>query len=251
MRRPWSALPRCRRCGLWKPSGECADTAIKSGRCGDWIWYVFHGKQCKRRYVRPKDPRTLPQLRSRGRLSAASKLYSQALPDQQQVACIAAGKKKRCRRRLGPSGVMTGHQYWVHKERARRKALSKATKPQIAPQLSPPQALPRPTSDAHRLPTGRTPDAHPLPRLPASKAEGRRNACERRPNNPRPSSQLRQIQKLTASARKHYRTLAGARPRRPARHLGGSLASRRPGASRRPAGLRPRLREAVGSAPSP
>ena len=61
---------------------------------------MIGSKQYRRRYVRPKDPRTLAQLRSRGRLSAASSLYSQALTDEQQDACIAA----RARVRASPPG---------------------------------------------------------------------------------------------------------------------------------------------------
>ena len=45
-----------------------------SGRCGDWIWYLRGGKQCRRRYARPRDPGTLAQLLCRARLSTASRI---------------------------------------------------------------------------------------------------------------------------------------------------------------------------------
>jgi hypothetical protein len=52
----------------------------------------------------------------RARLAAASKSYNEALTDDQQDACIAAGAKRRTRPRLGQSGQQTGQQYWVGKE---------------------------------------------------------------------------------------------------------------------------------------
>ena len=59
-----------------------------------------YGKQIRRRYVRPHDPHTPAQLRSRSRLSAASRKYSYFLTEKQQDACIAAGVSPD-RRRLG------------------------------------------------------------------------------------------------------------------------------------------------------
>jgi hypothetical protein len=150
----------CRDCHYRGPNGDCRDKALKSGRCGDWVWYMVGSKQYRRRYARPTDPRTLAQMLNRGRLSAASKLYSQALTDEQQDACIAAGKENRARPRMGDSGVMTGHQYWVHKEDLRRKAKSKATKTKLSSQVPQPQTLPGSTSDTHRILTGNTRGNH-------------------------------------------------------------------------------------------
>ena len=87
----------CHRGPFRAPSGRCLDRAIKSGRCGDWVWFVRHGKQIRRPYLRPHDPRTPAQLHSRARLSAASKNYSYSLTQEQQDACIAAGAKRRSR----------------------------------------------------------------------------------------------------------------------------------------------------------
>ena len=67
-----------------------------------------YGKQIRRPYVRPHDPRTPAQLRSRARLSAASSKYSYSLTEKQRNACIAAGAKRRSRPRLGQSGPLTG-----------------------------------------------------------------------------------------------------------------------------------------------
>lgn len=77
----------------------------KSGRCGDWTWYVLGGKQHRRVYVKLEDPQTQKQRRWRARFSAASRKYSQSLTDEQHDACIAAGAKLPCRRRLGFSGL--------------------------------------------------------------------------------------------------------------------------------------------------
>jgi hypothetical protein len=110
---PGGWCSRCHECG---PAGECFDSAIKSGRCGDWVWYVYKGHQWRRRWLEPYDPKTPKQVYWRARLAAASKAYSDTLTDEQQYACIAEGAKRRTRPRLGQSGPETGHQYWVGKE---------------------------------------------------------------------------------------------------------------------------------------
>ena len=86
-----SRVRRCPRCPFYAPSGKCLNPTLRSGRCGDWIWYVRNGKQFRRLWSRPRDPRTPLQLHCRARLGAASKRYSQGLTDGQQDACIAAG----------------------------------------------------------------------------------------------------------------------------------------------------------------
>ncbi len=49
----------CSRCALCGPAGECLDdVANKSGRCGDWVWYVRDGHQWRRRWLKPFDPKT-------------------------------------------------------------------------------------------------------------------------------------------------------------------------------------------------
>jgi hypothetical protein len=106
----------CPRCAFCAPSGRCLNPAVKSGRCGDWIWYMRHGKQCRRLWTKVRDPRTPQQRYWRKLLSAASKRYSAGLADKQQDACIAAGAKLRSRTRLGQWGYLTGQQYWVRQE---------------------------------------------------------------------------------------------------------------------------------------
>ena len=104
---------RCPRCPFCAPSGACLDTRVRSGRCGDWVFYLLHGKQFRRLWNKPQDPRTPSQRYWRARLGAASRKYSATLTDEQQDACIAAGAKRRSRPRLGQWGWLTGQQFWV------------------------------------------------------------------------------------------------------------------------------------------
>jgi len=107
---------RCLRCPFCAPSGACLDPRIRSGRCGDWTFYLLRGKQFRHLWKKPRDPRTPSQRYWRARLSAASRQYSEALTDEQQDACIAAGAKWRSRPRLGQSGLLTGQQSWVQSQ---------------------------------------------------------------------------------------------------------------------------------------
>jgi hypothetical protein len=150
---------RCRDCPFWAPPNRCLDRVIKSGHCGDWVWYIRGGKQCRRRYAYPKDPETIAQMRSRGRLAAASSNYSK-LTEEQRFACIEAGAKLRSRTRLGQSGALTGQQYSVRKDYARQKAQSKATELRLAKQLFKLQGLTRSTSGPPRSASGVLPDRH-------------------------------------------------------------------------------------------
>jgi len=144
-RRNW-----CRRCPFSSPSGQCLDTTIRSGRCGDWVFYLLPGgKQCRRRWVRPKDPLTPAQVRNRARLAAASRKYSTLLTDQEHDACIAAGARRRSRPRLGQSGRLTGQQYSVRKEYA-ANARRKVQNTIIPAKVPKPQRVTRPTWGPHR-----------------------------------------------------------------------------------------------------
>jgi hypothetical protein len=107
---------RCLRCPFCAASGQCLNPVLKSGRCGDWVWYMLGSKQFRRLWVKPRDPRTPSQRQWRARLSAASRSYSQSLTDEQQNACIAAGAKRRSWPRLGQWGRLTGQQFWVGRE---------------------------------------------------------------------------------------------------------------------------------------
>jgi hypothetical protein len=120
----------CSRCPLCGPAGECLDPGIKSGRCGDWVWWVSNDFQWRRRWVKGRDPNTPWQQAWRARLAAVSKAYSEKLTAEQQEVCTAAGAKHQTRPRLGQSGHATGQQYWVGKElQANPPARPKARKP--------------------------------------------------------------------------------------------------------------------------
>jgi hypothetical protein len=161
----------CRRCPFREASGRCLDTTIRSGRCGDWVYYLLPGnKQCRRRWVRPKDPRTHVQVRNRARLAAASRKYSSALTDQERDARIIAGAKLRSRKRLGQSGPLTGNQYSVRREYA-ANAAQKVQNTQIPAQVPKPQKVTRPTWGPHRATTRVPPDQHPRVRRVTSRAQ--------------------------------------------------------------------------------
>jgi len=100
-----------------------SDGALKSGWCGKWIYYVRHGKQCRRRYTKPKDPRTAEQLRLRAAFGATSKAYSQVLTEEQRQECRTAGAKVRSRPRLAQSGRLSGQQYHVRRKAAEARAV--------------------------------------------------------------------------------------------------------------------------------
>ena len=107
----------CSRCAWCGPAGECLDgIAFKSGRCGNWVWYVRNGHQWRRRWVKGFDPKTARQRAWRARLAATSQAYDEVLTEEQRKACIAEGAKRRTRPRLGQSGRQAGQQYWVGKE---------------------------------------------------------------------------------------------------------------------------------------
>jgi hypothetical protein len=91
------------------------DGRFKSGRLGGYVYYTFHGRQCWRRYVVPKDPRTLPQLRSRAAFGAASKAWSQSLRLTNEVRAVwhAAAEKVQSRPSLGQSGPLTSQLLFV------------------------------------------------------------------------------------------------------------------------------------------
>jgi hypothetical protein len=128
-----------------------ADGSLKSGRLGGYVYYTFHGRQCWRRYVVPKDPRTLPQLRSRAVFGATSHAWSESLRLTHDVrdSWCAAAEKIQSRPRLGQSGPLTGPQLFVGLNCAREqtgcqmlweppgpKAQSAGTRPQEAQSTS-------------------------------------------------------------------------------------------------------------------
>lgn len=56
------------------------------------------GKQRRRRYAKPRDPRTAKQRLWRARFGSASSDYSAVLTDQQQDACLVQIVQKHLRK---------------------------------------------------------------------------------------------------------------------------------------------------------
>ncbi len=118
-RRP---VHRCRRCPYYGPWGQCFDLRRRSGRCGDWVWYMRGGKQWRHLYVKPRDPRTPAQRHWRAKFGAASSKYSHSLTPEERRACIVAGSKLRSRPRLGQSGPLNGQHYSIRRDYATKPA---------------------------------------------------------------------------------------------------------------------------------
>jgi hypothetical protein len=209
-----SVRPHCRDCPMYRPKGGCRDSGLWSGRCGDYVWFVRRGKQFRRLWVKPKDPRTAKQRLCRARLTAVSAAYSEQLTDEQQDACIAAGAKRKCRPRLGPASTLTGQQYLVHKKLAgkpasRRKKAHRATQvphlqvltKKCQSQVPQPQALTRTTWGSHRDDTGITPGPHRRRHGEDGKDEGRRMKEECGRKKQWAASELLQNQRVTAAPR--------------------------------------------------
>lgn len=211
-----SKIRSCRRCALCAPSGACLDKSLKSGRCGDWVWYLLRGtKQCRRLWVKPKDPRTHKQRSCRARLRAASKAYSEFLTDAEQDACIAAGAKVRTRVRAGSSGTLTGHQYFVHEKIKRTKTRASIAKPHSQPsKMQQPQRNTRASSGTHRIPSGTAPGQHRRKPGPARKAGGGGEKADGRMKKEEVPSQTFQQQTFTRSTGARQRGAADARPAR-------------------------------------
>jgi hypothetical protein len=199
MKRSAKATHKCRHCPLRGPSGRCLNPVLRSGKCGDWIWYVRGGKQHRRRYARPKDPCTLAQLLCRTRFRTASRRYSRSLTEEERAACIAAGAKLRSRSRHGQRGPLTGQQYWVRQDSAHAKVNVKPTKAKTASQVPQPERDTRSTSGLHRIYTGPTPYIHRLGAVPARKGRGGSGPLGRRLNQAAPPSHVLQKPKLIGS----------------------------------------------------
>jgi hypothetical protein len=150
---------RCRRCPYYGPWGQCFDLRRKSGRCGDWVWYMRGAKQWRHLYVQPRDPRTPAQRHWRAKFGAASRKYSHSLTQAERRACIAAGSKLRSRPRLGQSGPLNGQHYSIRRDystRTTKRPLDAKTsrKPLQTKDHS------RSTSDRYRTTAGPLPKQH-------------------------------------------------------------------------------------------
>jgi len=91
------------------------ETALLSGRFGDWVYYVRNGRQFRRRYVVPTDRRSPGQLRTRANFARAVKYWSHTaeLTEQDRAAWETTANQIQSRPRLQQSGPLTGQQYFV------------------------------------------------------------------------------------------------------------------------------------------
>ena len=79
----------------------------KSGRWGNWEYYMRGGKQCCRRHGERKKSRTPAQGQARDDLGAASRAWKK-LSEAQRRAWNAAGAQELSKPRLGQRGALTG-----------------------------------------------------------------------------------------------------------------------------------------------
>ena len=216
----------CRGCPCRAPSGRCLDPTIKSGRCGDWVWYVRGNKQFRHLYVKPQDPRTPKQQRWRARFGSASNKYSDSLTHEQRGACIAAGAKLRSRPRLAQSGPLTGQQYSIRREYA-TNAGARAQSAEKTAKVLQTQGFLRSTSGTHRG-ISKVPPGHSRRDTGrASRKEGRRKNGQCRRRKVRAASEVRQAQRVTRSRWAHYRNTTRAVRWRAAHNPGTFPGSRR------------------------
>jgi hypothetical protein len=194
----------CRGCPCRAPSGRCLDTRIKSGRCGDWVWYLRRNRQLRRLYVQPRDPQTPRQLVWRTRFGTASKNYSQGLTQEQREARIIAGAKFRSQPRLAQSGPLTGQQYSIRVEYA-ANAAERAQSAQTITKALQTKGILLSTSDIHRSITGVSPGTVRRDTGRASKLGGRRTNGECRRHRARTASEVWSAQRVTRSRGACYR----------------------------------------------
>ena len=123
----------------------------KSGRCGDFVFYMRGRKLCRRRYVVPRDPRTPGQLRARAAFGAASKAWSHSplLTEEGRQAWGREGAKLRSRPRLGQSGRLTGQLHYVGCNCRKGNVEGGMQKAESIPQAVQSQRLSRATREAH------------------------------------------------------------------------------------------------------
>jgi hypothetical protein len=183
----------------------------RSGRWGDWVYYLRGNKQCRRRYVLPTDPRTPGQLRSRAAFGAASKAWSEScqLTEEDRRSWRAAGAKVQSRVRLGQSGPLTGQQHYVGRNCAKdRTGLEMLARPKddcgVRPLPVPPSSFfilpssfihrPRPISGAY--PAQPQPSPH-VDRLCPGRTQRSRVSISR-PELRTPAPQLRRFASVCA-----------------------------------------------------
>jgi hypothetical protein len=196
-----------------------ADGRLKSGKSGGYVYYIFHGRQCWRRDVRPRDPRTPPQLSARLRLTIASRAWSESrrLTEQSRQGWRAAAARVQSRPRLYQQGPLTGQQLFVARNCARqqtgRKMLWEPSQPEAQTAGAKPQGL-EPLSQASQ-PTRVAPSLSGLPRCHAVdvlRPHHRARGAKARSGGGIMPSQITQPQSLPRPPSERFRIATGVAP---------------------------------------
>ena len=93
----------------------------KSGRSGDFVFYMRRKTLCRRRYVVPKNVRTAARRRTRGAFGAIAKAWRERLTEEQRQAWVASAARVKSRPRLWQSGPLFGEMHFegINSARAR------------------------------------------------------------------------------------------------------------------------------------
>jgi hypothetical protein len=93
----------------------------KSGRCGDYVFYMRRRRLFRHRYVVPRNVRTAARRRTRGDFGAIAKAWGGRLTEEQRRAWMAAAAKVKSHPRLWQSGPLTGEMHFqgINSARAR------------------------------------------------------------------------------------------------------------------------------------
>jgi hypothetical protein len=112
--------------------------APKSGRWGNWEYYMRGKTQCCRRHVERKDPRTPAQRRVRIGLGGVAKAWGAKLTQEQRQAWELVAKQQSSKPRLAQAGRLEGEQLFVRhgtvlKKVGKELPLWPAPRPAFAP----------------------------------------------------------------------------------------------------------------------
>ena len=93
----------------------------KSGRSGDFVFYMRRKMLCRRRYVVPTNVRTAARRRTRGAFGAIAKAWRERLTEEQRQAWVASAARVKSRPRLWQSGPLFGELHFegINSARAR------------------------------------------------------------------------------------------------------------------------------------
>ncbi len=93
----------------------------KSGRSGDFVFYMRRKTLCRRRYVVPTNVRTAARRRTRGAFGAIAKAWRERLTEEQRQAWVASAARVKSRPRLWQSGPLFGEMHFegINSARAR------------------------------------------------------------------------------------------------------------------------------------